>query len=64
MRTTRGLGLRRLRGMLAAAAASGTLLSPVLAADPINVATYNLRVNKASDGAPMPGHTARRWSRH
>jgi endonuclease/exonuclease/phosphatase family metal-dependent hydrolase len=50
MRTTRGLGLRRLRGMLAAAAASGTLLSPVLAADPINVATYNLRVNKASDG--------------
>lgn len=53
MRSSRGLGLRRLRAVLAAittTAAGGALLAPALAADPINVATYNLRLNEPSDG--------------
>ncbi len=52
MRSARGLGLRRLRAALAATAAiaTGVLPAPALAADAINVATYNLRLNLPSDG--------------
>jgi len=47
MRSARGLGLRRLRAALAATAAiaTGVLPAPALAADAINVATYNLRLS-------------------
>jgi|JI6StandDraft_1071083.scaffolds.fasta_scaffold121649_1 endonuclease/exonuclease/phosphatase family metal-dependent hydrolase len=50
MRSARGLGLRHLRAALAAAVTSGALLAPAGAAEPINVATYNLRLNEPSDG--------------
>lgn len=53
MKSPQGLGLRRLRAALAATtviATSSAMPTPALAAEPINVATYNLRLNEPSDG--------------